>query len=174
MTSRQRHASIFLFLLLVLQAAEASAQSPSKALSILAPLAGRTWSGRMTSPDGQRTFAVERTFQPMWDGAVIKFSSSAEIGSPSEGYFYWDREANKLAVLIVSASGVCQTGTVSAKGDVITIEGRISFPDRSFDYRNTWEIKADGTVIDRWFQNAFGDWRPGHVVELKPSEGRKW
>jgi hypothetical protein len=167
MTSRHRRATIFLFLLLTLPAG-ASAQTLSEALSILSPLAGKTWVGRMTAPDGQHTFAVERTFQAIWDGSVVKFSSSGEIGSPAEGYFYWDREAKKLAVFIISARGVCQRGTVSAQGNVITVEGRISFPERTFDYRNTFELRPDGSVVDRWFQNALGDWRAGHVVELKP------
>jgi len=147
-------------------------QAPSQDLSILAPLAGKTWVGRMTSPDGQHTFTVERTFQVMWDGSAVKFSSSAEVGSPSEGYYYWDREAKQVAVFVVNARGIYQRGTVSVQGNVITVAGRISFPDRAFDYRNTFEVRPDGTVVDRWFQNAFGDWRPGHVVELRAKDGR--
>lgn len=49
---------------------------------------------------------------------------------------------------------------------VLTIQGTISFPERSFEYRNTFDVTPEGKLIDRWFQNAFGPWRPGHVVEL--------
>lgn len=106
--------SVSLLALFLAMPAAAQAQTLSPDLAILAPVAGKTWVGRMTSPDGQQSFAIERTFQILWDGSVVKFSTAAEVGSPSEGYYYWDREAEQV-------------------------------------------------------QNAFGDWRPGHVVELSPS-----
>lgn len=169
MTQIQRSVLALFFLLLVLPA-RGSGQPLSQHLSILTPLVGKTWVGRMTSPDGRQAFTVERTFQPQWDGSVVRFSTSAEIGSPSEGFYYWDRDAKQVAVFLVNARGVYQRGTVSAAGGIITVEGRISFPDRAFDYRNTFELRPDGTLVDRWFQNAFGDWRPGHVVELRPRQ----
>ncbi len=168
MTFIYRSVSILTLLLAVPAAAQAQALSPE--LAILAPLAGKTWVGRMTSPDGQQSFAIERTFQILFDGPVVKFSTTAEVGSPSEGYYYWDREAKQVAVFILNARGVLQRGTVSVRDGVITVEGRIVFPDRAFDYRNTFELRPDGTLVDRWFQNAFGDWRPGHVVELRPRQ----
>ncbi|MEW5980892.1 MAG: hypothetical protein AB1806_00820 [Acidobacteriota bacterium] len=125
----------------------------------------------MTSPDRRRSFSVERRFEALWDGSVVRFQTKAEVGSPSEGYYYWDREAKQVAVLILNARGVHRRGTVSVRDGVITVEGRIAFPERAFDYRNTFELRPDGTLVDRWFQNAFGDWRPGHVVELKARVG---
>lgn len=165
-----RYRSVLISALLLGLPAAAPAQTLSPDLAILAPLAGKTWVGRMTSPDGKQSFAIERTFQVLWDGSVVRFSTTAEIGSPSEGYYYWDREAKQVAVFILNTRGVLQRGTVSRRDGVITVEGRIVFPDRAFDYRNTFELRPDGTLVDRWFQNAFGDWRPGHVVELKPRQ----
>ncbi|MDO8835664.1 MAG: hypothetical protein Q7V01_08705 [Vicinamibacterales bacterium] len=111
-----------------------------------------------------------RTFEVMGDGSAVRFSTKADVGSPSEGYYFWDPEAKLVAVFIVARRGVYRRGTVSVRDAVITVAGRISFPERVFDYRNTYEIRPDGTLVDRWFQNAFGDWRPGHVVELKPRQ----
>jgi hypothetical protein len=48
----------------------------------------------------------------------------------------------------------------------VTVQGKVVFPDRTFDYKNTFEFMPDGKMIDRWFQNAFGPWQPGHVVEF--------
>lgn len=140
-------------------------------LSILAPLVGKTWTGRMTSPDGRQSWATERRFEVLWDGSAVRFvSSTPEIGASAEGFFYWDREAEKVAVLVVNSRGIHQSGTVTAKDGAITIEGRIVFPERAFGYRNTFTPAEDGKLVDRWFQNAFGDWRPGHVIELTAKE----
>lgn len=136
-------------------------------LKVLEPLVNREWIGEMLSPDGSRRLKTSRRFQVALDGTVVRFfSGTPEIGSSSEGYLYWDRQAKAVAVFVVSSRGVSQSGTVTAEGNVITLQGKISFPERAFDYRNTFEVRPDGTVVDRWFQNAFGPWRPGHVVEL--------
>ena len=37
---------------------------------------------------------------------------------------------------------------------------------KTYDYRNTFELGADGKLIDRFFQNSRGSWEPGHVVEF--------
>jgi len=55
---------------------------------------------------------------------------------------------------------------VSIKEGLLSIEGRISFPERTFDFRNTLEITPDGKMIDRWYQNAFGPWLTGHIIEF--------
>ncbi|MDO8835665.1 MAG: hypothetical protein Q7V01_08710 [Vicinamibacterales bacterium] len=58
MMFRYRLVSVLLVVLAV--AADAPAQSLSPELAILTPLVGRTWVGRMTSPDGQHTPAHVR------------------------------------------------------------------------------------------------------------------
>jgi len=140
---------------------------PSGPLKILEPLVNRYWVGEMKSPDGNRTFKVDRNFQVVWDGSVVRYAASIpEIGSFSEGYFYWDRETQKVAVLILSNRGVVEKGTVSVENGLVTVQGRMVFPEQTFDFKNTFELTPDGKLIDRWFQNAFGSWRPGHVVTL--------
>jgi len=64
-------------------------------------------------------------------------------------------------------------GYVVFEQGVLTVQGVITFPDRTFEYGNTFEFTLEGKMIDRWFQNAFGPWRPGHVIEFaeKKSNG---
>jgi len=142
-------------------------QTLSENLKILEPLVNKHWVGEMKAPDGSRMFKTDRNFQVVWDGSVVKYTSSIpEIDSFSEGYFYWDRKAQKLAAFILSSRGVVQHGTVSVENGVVTVQGTMVFPEQTFDYKNTFEFTPDGKMIDRWFQNAFGPWRPGHVIEF--------
>jgi rhodanese-related sulfurtransferase len=146
----------------------AASRIPSDPLKILEPLVNRHWVGEMKSPDGSRTFKTDRNFQAIRDGSAVRYTASIpEIDSFSEGYFYWDREAQKVAVLVLSSRGVVERGTVSIENGVLTIQGTMAFPERTFDFKNTFEFTADGKMIDRWFQNASGPWQPGHVVEFK-------
>jgi hypothetical protein len=55
---------------------------------------------------------------------------------------------------------------VSVENGVLTVRGTIAFPERTFDFKNTFEFAAEGKMIERWFQNASGSWQPGHVVEF--------
>jgi hypothetical protein len=143
-----------------------AAQTLDEHLKPLAPLL-RTWSGDLMAPDSSRAWKTYREYRPIWDGSVVRFTDSTPAtGGFSEGYFYWDRGEGKIAVFIIGQRGIYSRGFVSLEGNLLTIAGQISFPERTFDFRNTFEFAADGRMIDRWFQNAFGPWRAGHLIEL--------
>lgn len=151
--------------MLVLAHSSLRGQTIDENLRILEPLLG-TWVGQLGAPDGSASWKTVHEYRLLWDGSAVRFTGSTpEIDSHSEGFFYWDRGEKKIEVLILSNRGVHSRGTFTREGDVVTITGRISFPERTFDFRNTIEISGD-RMTDRWFQNAFGDWRPGHVVEF--------
>ncbi len=155
---------VFLFLVVRIQAAVPPLSSE---LKILEPLVNKHWVGEMKAPDGSRTFKTDQIFRVVWDGSVVRYTGSIpEIESFSEGHFFWDREAQKVAVVVFSTRGVVRRGAVSMENGVVTVQGKIVFPDRTFDYKNTFEFTPDGKMIDRWFQNASGSWQPGHVVEF--------
>jgi len=59
-----------------------------------------------------------------------------------------------------------EDGRICLRGSA-TINGKIS------DYRNTFEFRPDGKMIDRYYQNASGTWQPGHVIEFVRSDGAK-
>lgn len=165
-----KHSLVHAVAILVLVAATASpavAQTLDANLKILEPLANKTWVGELSAPDGSARWKTIQKYEVLPGGHVVKLTrKTPDIGSHEEGYFYWDREEGKVAVFLINQKGIVQRGLVTKDGDRLTIAGRISFPERTFDYRNTFELTSAGTMTDRWFQNAFGDWRPGHVVEL--------
>jgi len=152
----------------------AASQTLTEPLRFLEPLLGRDWTGMMTAPDGSAQWRTTRRFERMWDGSVVKFTSATpDVGSAAEGYLYWDREAGRVAVLVVNGRGVYQRGSAALEDGIVSIRGVISFPERSFEFRNTFDLRPDGRLVDRWFQNAFGSWRPGHVVELTAAPTRE-
>lgn len=157
----------FLVVLIIVLHGTISAQKLDDNLKILEPLLEKTWTGELKSPDGSKSWTTSQNYNLMWDGMTVKYSSSTpDNESFSEGYFYWDREEKKIAVIMFNSRGIYNKGFVTIEDGLLSISGTISFPERTFQFRNTFEFTEDGKMIDRWFQNAFGSWRPGHVIHF--------
>lgn len=136
-------------------------------LEILEPLINKTWNGELKSLDGSQAWKTTHLFTPLWDGTIVRLTETIpERDGYSEGYFYLDREEQKIAILIVNKKGIYKRGFVTMEDGIITIKGTISFPERTFEFKNTFEFTEDGKMIDRWFQNAFGSWMAGHIIEF--------
>ncbi|MFZ5940560.1 MAG: hypothetical protein ACOYXB_08295 [Bacteroidota bacterium] len=151
------------------------AQSPGEKLAPLQPFLSKTWTGEFKAPDGTLVANVYRTFEVADGGQLIRLKKwSDNKPGQAEGYFYWDPVAGKIACFCIENNGVFYTAYVSAEGNLITFEGRMTWPEplnpqakQSYDFRNTFEFTDDGQMTDRWYQNAFGPWMPGHVIEFR-------
>jgi len=145
-------------------------------LASLEPLLNKDWRGLMKAPDGSAEWEVVCTYRPVLDGKAVKVArTSAAQNSFEEGIIYWDDPAGKIAFFSIHNSAVFSSGFVSVDKDLIVFEGRMTLPApppkadirQSFDFRNTFELVSESEMVDRWFQNAFGPWRPGHVISFR-------
>jgi hypothetical protein len=143
-----------------------SAQILTEKLKFLEPMLGKNWVGDMKSPDGKKSFKVTLCYQSIWNGEVVKYSTTnVELNYYSEGYFYFDDVTKSVKSFLVSSRGGAMMADVLVEEGKITLKGQTTMMDKTFDYKNTFEFTTDGKMIDSWFQNAFGPWKPGHVVE---------
>ncbi len=153
----------------------AFSQALDERLEVLQPMLNKKWVGMLKAPDGSKEFKIIREYKSVWEGSVIKCKkTNYDLNNFGEGYFYWDDIVKKIAYFFIENGGVFLKGYVTIEKNVITIEGMMTWPQQhnpsvkqSFDFKNTFELIEDGKMIDRWFQNAFGPWRPGHVIEFK-------
>jgi hypothetical protein len=136
-------------------------------LTFLEPLLGRPWQGELTSPDGKRTFRITQAYEALWDGKVIHYTRSIpDFPFFLEGYIYWDVNEQEVCLMSINSRGNADRGIVTLEKGIITISGQATMNGKAYDYRNTFEFGAGGKLIDRWFQNITGSWRPGHVIEF--------
>jgi len=150
-------------------------------LKVLKPFLNKHWIGMLKSPDGSREFKVIRKYESILDGKVIKsIKENEELKNYGEGYFYWDDLKKKIAFFFIENSRVFLIGEVTIKENMIIINGKLTWPEKqrppvnqSFEFKNTFELTEDGKMIDRWFHNAFGQWRSGHVIEFCPGNKNK-
>lgn len=170
--------SIVSAILLLLLNLSMYSQGIDEKLSILDPFLGKTWKGDFKLPDGTIESVVVRNFEAMPGGKVIKIIKKNEgKGNVEEGYFYWDDIAKKIAYFNIGNNGVFNTGFVNVQGNTITIEGKMTWPNQqnpkvkqSYDFKNTFEFSSEKAMTDKWFQNAFGAWMPGHVIEFTATD----
>jgi len=166
------------FILAVFLASQATlfGQTLNPRLAPLKPLLDKEWRGLMKTPDGSAEWEVVFTYLAVWEGKVVKYTrASAEQNTFEEGTIYWDDPAKKIAFFSIHSNGVFSSGFVSLEKDAIIFEGRMTWPaappnadiKQSFDFRNTFDFISESEMVDRWFQNAFGPWRPGHVISFK-------
>ena len=144
-----------------------SAQILNENLKFLEPLVGKNWVGDFKSLDGKTSTKITLKYEVFWNGNVIKFSrTNPDLKFFSEGYIYWDENEKKVFLFSISNNGGPTKGDVSFEEGKIAVKGMAIIRDKKFEYKNTFEFSPDGKMVDRWFQNAFGPWRPGHVVEF--------
>ena len=160
----------------MLVSAALHAQELDPRMGALKPLLGKTWQGTLKSPDGTRDLEVVRTFELLEKGRVIRLTkTSPDLGTSGEGFVYWDDVTGSMRLFFVETNGVFLSGTVGVEKNVITVQGTITWPEKPpdsragqrYDFRNTFELLSDTSMRDRWYQNAFGPWRPGHVIDFK-------
>lgn len=165
---------IFINLFVVFFNGNLISQEINQKLTILKPLFNKTWEGKLKAPDGSVEFSVVKTFNLFDKGNIIKVTSAnRDMEEYGEGYFYWDDLEKKIAFFFVESSGVFETGFVTSEGNMIIIEGKMTWPGQvnlqvkqSYDFKNTFEFTTENTMTDKWYMNAFGPWRTGHVIEF--------
>jgi len=165
---------LFIIFFFILFNGNLISQEINQNLQKLKPLLNKNWVGKLKAPDGSAEFNVIKTFELMEKGNIIKCTNTnRDLGGYGEGYFYWDDMEKKIAFFFIESSGVFESGYVTVEDKIITIEGKMTWPTQvnpqakqSYNFKNTVEFLSDTLMIDRWFMNAFGSWRAGHVIEL--------
>ena len=170
----------FLWILLTIAVSQSQAHAGGldENLIIIEPLLNKKWVGEIKAPDGSAAWETVCQYQAVWSGKVVKFTrTTLERESFEEGFIYWDDIAKKPAFFSIHSKAIFSSGFVVADKNVITFEGKMTWPappsnpniKQSYDFRQTFEFISSTEMVDKWFQNAFGPWRPGHEVNFKAS-----
>lgn len=163
-------------LFLAVLATAVGTQTLDPRLAALAPLLNKEWKGVMKSLDDSPDWEVVCRFHPVGSGSLVKYDRrTAGRDDFEEGYFYWDDMEKKIACFAVHSGGSHRTGFIKAEGGTVIFEGRMVWPSpppdprvkQAYDFRNTFEFATPTEMTDRWFQNAFGPWRPGHEIVFR-------
>ena len=154
---------IFAVLLAGAQASGQAEVTLRKELDILKRLVGKTWICEWKDPSGRQTLHLVCRYEPMHDGKVLRFYQECrELNSQTDGYYYYDPDKKEIAFLSLTNNGNFAVGNVKAEGGNILEYGHVTFPNEKLEFRNTYELTANGELVDQFFSFENGEWRAGH------------
>ena len=154
---------IFVALLAEAHASGRAEVTLRKELDILKPLVGKTWTCEWKDPSARQTLHVLQRYEAMHDGKIIKiYQECKELSSQTDGYYYYDPDKREIAFLMLTNNGNFAVGNVKAEGGKILEYGYVTFPNEKLEFRNTYELTANGEMIDQFFSFENGEWRAGH------------
>jgi hypothetical protein len=134
-----------------------------KELDILKPLVGKNWVSDWKDPSGRQTLHLVCRYDPMHDGKILRFYQECrELNSQTDGYYYYDPDKKEIAFLQLTNNGNFAVGNVKAEGGKILEYGHVTFPNEKIEFRNTYELTANGELADQFFSFENGEWRAGH------------
>lgn len=147
-------------------------QSLDEHLLPLAPLLNKSWKGFLEAPDGSTRYKVILVYESILDGKAIRCrKTNDDLNNFGEGYFYWNDVEKRIAYLFIENYGTVSDGYATVEKGSVKIEGRLILPTQQnpdarqdYDFEETFEFVEKGIMINRWFHNALGPWRPGQVM----------
>ena len=148
----------------LLVAAGAAAQEPIDEMAIFEPLLGSAWAGRFQDSSAPQVDHVVE-WNTILDGQVVRWSKRVDaLGFEMETTFYWDRELAVVTFVQLASSGVHGQGTAWMEEGRLVLSGVSGQTSGAVEFRQTFEILADGTLEDRYFRRAGDAWAPQHVI----------
>ena len=154
----------------LLVASVGSSQELDEHLLLLEPLTGITWVGRFVeSPDSGLVHVVR--WEPVLNGAVIRsIKEVTTLNFEMETLYFWDWEREEISFLQLTSRGIFSRGTIETAEDKITLTGVSVRPNSVTEFKQTFEIRPDGTLHDYFYRKDDGEWRLGHRIVYTSQE----
>jgi len=163
MSKHNRFAKALLVACLVLCCtATVSSQSLSDNLKMFEPLIGKEWVGELDGLEMISNYKIILNGQ-----AVRRVSAAPELDYSSEMVVFWEPQKKAVAFHEVTSRGHLTRGTVSNEEDLIVLTGSLVRPQDIIEFRNTFELTSDGTLIDTYYVSENDEWEERHLVESR-------
>ncbi|MCK4411147.1 hypothetical protein KAV67_02580 [Candidatus Bipolaricaulota bacterium] len=138
-------------------------------LAAFEPLVGTSWIGRFTSSPAPPLYHLIE-WKAILDGQVVQWSKCVEaLDFAMETFFYWDQELDAVAFTQLTSNGIHGKGVVEIEDGVISLVGVAMQTWGIAEFKQTFEIMADGTLEDRYYSRRGTGWSPEHVIVYRMS-----
>jgi hypothetical protein len=147
-----------------------SRQELDEHLLLLEPLTGVTWLGHFVESPDSGLIRVVR-WEPVLNGAVIRSTKEVTtLNFRMETLYCWDWEKEEISFLQLTSRGIFSRGTVAIAEDGMTLCGRSIRPNGVAEFKQTFEIRPDGTLHDYFYHRDDGEWKLGHRIVYSRQE----
>ncbi len=131
---------------------------------MLRPLIGVTWVGHFQESSDSGLVHVVR-WETTLDGNVIRSTKEVPaLNFRMETLYFWDWEKETISFLQLTSRGTFSEGTVTLTEERITLIGRGIRPSGISEFKQTFEIRPNGTLEDRYYRRDDDEWASGHRI----------
>ncbi|UCG52809.1 MAG: hypothetical protein JSW58_04450 [Candidatus Latescibacterota bacterium] len=165
-------AILLLVITMVVSGASAGlGQELDEHLRMLKRLTGATWVGHfVNSSDSELTHVIR--WEPILNGNAIRSTKDvAALDFKMETLYFWDWENETISFLRLTSRGIFSRGTVVLEDDRITLLGTGVTSKGVSEFKQTFEIRSEGTLQDCFYRRDNGQWLQGHLIEYTRQEG---
>jgi len=119
-------------------------------LDPLRPFLG-TWRGEFKSSTPEKPVIDIARWERALNGQAIRVLHSVNDGLyAGESLIYWDKEKSQVRYFYLSTAGFRNEGTMTVTNQTLTgLEKVLGNPDGVTEVRTTYELRSDGTVLNR-------------------------
>jgi len=158
------------FVILFIFAPRVVSEGLDEHLLLLQPLMGKTWIGHYDGPsDSELEHAIH--WAPILGGKVVKSTKQvASLDFSMETFYFWDWEKEAVSFLRLTSRGIFSRGTVSVDEGGVTLLGMGIRPNGVSEFKQTFVIRAGGTLEDYFYRKEDGRWEQGHLIKYAREE----
>jgi hypothetical protein len=157
-------AKVIAFPILLLVASVGFSQELDEHLLVLQPLTDVTWVGHYVESSDSGLVHVVR-WEPILNGSGVRSTKEVTaLNFRMETLYFWDWEKETIAFLRLSNRRIFSRGTVEFAENKVTLVGRGVLSNSVSEFKQTFEIQADGTLDDHFYRKDDGEWVRGHRI----------
>jgi hypothetical protein len=132
----------------------------------LEPVIGKRWTGRYvpTEPDEQFDHVI--SWESILDGRAARCTKTvAALDFEMETTYYRNPASDSIVFVSLTNRGQMSSGTVDSEDGRFVLLGSDGGAAAARDSKQTFEVRPDGVLQDRFFLDEGQGWTQGHLIE---------
>jgi hypothetical protein len=127
-------------------------------LEPLRPFLGKTWRGQFKDSKPEKPTIDVARWERALNGKAVRVTHSVNDGSyGGESLIVWDQQKSEVRYYYFTTAGFYTTGTMTfADGKLVAVEKVIGHTNGVTEVRSTYELRPDGTMLNKseYFKNG--------------------
>jgi hypothetical protein len=135
----------------------------------LYPLLERTWTGHFVSeyPEEAAWEHIVR-WETILEGQAVRFRKEVpEHGFRQEVTYAWSPREERFVFQALTDRGQLSVGTVWFEDGMMVLEGVNHYETPVREFRQTFRLRPDGVLEDRFYRREEERWVQGHLIEYR-------
>gem|GEM_PF-2470714 len=142
---------------------------PEGQFRLFYPLLGRPWTGHFVSehPEEAAWNHIVR-WEPILEGQSFRFHKEVpEHDFHQEVTYAWSTREERFVFQALTDRGQLSNGTMRFEEGMLVLEGVNHYETPVREFRQTFRLRPDGVLEDRFYRREGDRWVQGHLIEYR-------